>query len=127
MAVGAPQLAWQSSLLLATATTQSGSLTVTVNITNNWEIRLPVQLTWKSGVSADGVINAYASHDGGATYDSNPIFSISIARGTASSVTRSTPIILPTGQYAVQILNSGPSTGSAAVLTAEIVTGILIQ
>lgn len=80
-------------------------------------------MSWKSGVSADGVINAYPSNDGGATYDSNPAFSISIARATGA--TRQTSIRLPVGQYALQILNSGPSTGSAATLTAMIVTSIL--
>lgn len=120
-------MAWQAALMATTATTQSGSLTVTVNITNNWEINVPVQISWKSGVSADAVINAYPSSDGGVTYDVNPAFSISIARGTVSSVTRQTSIRLPTGQWALQILNSGPSTGSAAVITAAIITAIQNQ
>lgn len=120
-------MAWIASLLTTTATTVSGSLTVTVNITQGWEVRIPVQMTWKSGVSADGVINAYPSNDGGANYDVNPAFSISIARGTTSSVIRSTSIILPTGQWALQVLNSGPSTGSAAILTGVVITAILNQ
>jgi hypothetical protein len=127
MAVATPQMAWIASLLATTATTVSGSLTVTVNITNNWEINVPVQISWKSGISADAVINAFPSSDGGTTYDVNPAFSITIARGTTSSVTRQTSIRLPIGQWAVQILNSGPSTGSAAVITAAVITAILNQ
>ncbi len=125
--VSTPQLAWLASLLATTATTVSGSLTTTVNITQGWEIQVPIQMTWKSGVSADAVVNAYPSNDGGATYDVNPAFSISIARGATSSVLRQTSIRLPVGQYALQILNSGPSTGSAAVVTAMIVTAIQNQ
>jgi hypothetical protein len=122
--VSIPQMAWIASLLATTATTQSGSLTVTVNITQGWQITLPIQMTWKSGVSADGVINAYPSSDGGVTYDSNPAFSVSVARA-GGSVTKQTSIILPTGQWAIQILNSGPSTGSAAIPTASLITAIL--
>ena len=122
-----PQLAWLASLLATSATTVSGSLTVTANITKNWEINIPVQMTWISGVSADGVINAFPSSDGGTHFDVNPAFSISIARGTTSSSTRQTSIRLPTGQWALQILNSGPSTGSASVVTAQIITSIQNQ
>lgn len=127
MAVATPQLAWVASIMTAAATSQSGSLTATVNITQGWEINVPVQVTWKSGVSADAIVNAFPSSDGGATYDVNPSYSVSIARGTTSSVTRSTSLRLPTGQWALQILNSGPSTGSAAVLTVVVLTGILVQ
>jgi len=123
MSVSTPQLAWIASLMATSATTQSGSLTATVNITQGWEIQVPVQMTWKSSVSADGVINAYPSNDGGVTYDNNPAFSISIARATGS-VTKQTSIRLPVGQWALQILNSGPSTGSAAINTAMVVTAI---
>lgn len=126
MSVSTPILAYQASLLAATATTQSGSLTVTVNITGNWEIQLPVAITWKSGVSADAVINAYPSNDGGVTYDTNPAFSTSIARSTTSSVKAQTSIRLPVGQWALQILNSGPSTGSASIGTAMVVTAVNI-
>lgn len=127
MAVATPQIAYVAALLAAAATTQSGSLTVTVNISNAWEVNIPVQMSWKSGVSADGVINAYPSSDGGNTYDSNPQFSLPIGRGSTSSTIRSASIRLPTGIWALQILNSGPSTGSAAVITGQVITAILNQ
>src|SRR5258708_6823433 len=123
--VSTPVLAWIASIMATTATTLSGSVTATVNITGAWEIQAPVQITWKSGVSADAVINAYPSNDGGTTYDNNPAFSISIARSTTGSTLKQTSIRLPVGQWAVQILNSGPSTGSAAIVTAMVVTAIL--
>lgn len=121
MSVSNPVLAWQASLLGSTGVGISSSLTVTVNITGNWEIQVPVQIQF-SNVSADAVINAYPSNDGGATYDSNPAFSISIARAAGAS--RRTSIRLPVGQYALQLLNSGPSSASFQVLTAMIVTSI---
>lgn len=121
MSVSTPVLAWQASLLGSTGVGISSSLTVTVNITGNWEVQVPVQIQF-SNVSADAVINAYPSNDGGATYDSNPAFSISIARAAGAS--RRTSIRLPVGQYALQLLNSGPSSASFQVLTAMIVTAI---
>lgn len=126
MSVAIPQLGYIAALMAVTATTQSGSLTATAAITQGWEINIPVEMTWKSGVSADGVINAFPSSDGGASYDNNPAFSISIARSTTSSVTKRTSIRLPTGIWALQILNSGPSTGSVAIDTAQVITAISI-
>lgn len=122
MSVSTPVIAGQASLIsAATGVNQSSSLTTTVNITGNWEIQVPVKIQF-SNVSADAVINAYPSNDGGVTYDSNPAFSISIAR--AAGATRQTSIRLPVGQYALQLLNSGPNSATFQVLTAMIVTAI---
>lgn len=123
MSVSTPQIAWTASLLGgATGVNQSSSLTTTVNITGNWEVQVPVKIQFSS-VSADAVINAYPSNDGGANYDSNPAFSISIARASGGGL-RQTSIRLPVGQYALQLLNSGPSSATFQVLTAMVVTAI---
>lgn len=122
MSVSTPVLAWTASLIAAGGgVVQSGSITTTVNITGNWEVQVPVSIQF-SNVSADAVINAYPSNDGGATYDSNPAFSISIAR--AAGAVRRTSIRLPVGQYALQLLNSGPNSATFQVLTAMVVTAI---
>lgn len=122
MAVANPVLAWTAALLGSfTGVNQSASLTVTLNITQGWEVQVPVNIRF-SNVSADAVINAYPSNDGGNSYDSNPSFSISLAR--AAGATRQTSIRLPVGQYAIQILNSGPNSASVQVLTAMVVTAI---
>lgn len=125
MSVSTPVIAWTASLIGgSTGVGISGSLTTTVNITGNWEVQVPVSIQF-SNVSADAVINAYPSNDGGATYDSNPAFSISIAR--AGGAVRRTSIRLPVGQYALQLLNSGPNSATFQVLTAMVVTAILNQ
>lgn len=117
-----PVIAWTAALLTSGGgVNQSASLTVTVNITGAWEVQVPVSIQY-SNVSADAVINAYPSNDGGATYDSNPAFSISIAR--AASSVRRTSIRLPVGQWALQLLNSGPNSATFSVLTAMVVTAI---
>lgn len=122
--VSTPVLAWIASLMTnVTSTSVSGSLTATANITQGWEINIPVKVGWISGISADAVINAYPSNDGGATYDSNPAFSVSIARPGAGG-TKQTSIRLPVGQYALQFINSGPSSGSVQFLTAVVLTAI---
>lgn len=124
--VSTPVLAWTASLISAsTGVNQSSSLTTTVNITNNWEVQVPIKVQYSS-VSADAVINAYPSNDGGVTYDGNPSFSISVARVSGGGLTQ-TSIRLPIGQYALQLLNSGPSSASFQVLTAMIVTAIANQ
>lgn len=123
MSVSNPILAWNASLIgAASGANQSTSITTTVNITNNWEIQIPVKVQF-SNVSADAVINAYPSNDGGAAFDSNPAFSISIARVTGGGL-RQTSIRLPVGQYALQLQNAGPSSASFQVLTAMVVTAI---
>lgn len=122
--VSTPVLAWIAQLMSSiTATSVSGSITATVNITQGWEINIPIKMGWISGISADAVVNAYPSSDGGATYDSNPAFSISIAR-PAGGGTRQSSIRLPIGQYALVIVNSGPSSGSVLVGTPVIITAI---
>lgn len=121
-----PILAWTASLIAAaTGVAQSSSLTTTVNITNNWEVQIPVKVAF-SNVSADAVVNAYPSNDGGVLFDSNPAFSISVARVSGGGA-RQTSIRLPVGQYALQLLNSGPGSSNIQVLTAMIVTAILNQ
>lgn len=125
MSVLRPTIVWQAALLAATATTQSGSLTVTVNLTNGWEISIPIVMGWRSGASADGVVNAFQSNDGGATYDTSPIFSIALPRVIAGGPrTSQATMRLPSGQYALQILNSGPSTGTASVGTQMVMDSI---
>lgn len=118
-----PVLAWTASLVAAaTGVNQSSSLTTTVNITNGWEVQVPIKVAF-SNVSADAVINAYPTNDGGAAFDSNPAFSISVARVSGGGA-RQTSIRLPVGQYALQLLNSGPSSVTFQVLTAMVVTAI---
>lgn len=124
--VSTPVIAWNAALLAAaTGVNQSSSLTVTVNITGNWEIQIPIKIQF-SNVSADAVINAYPSSDGGANYDSNPAFSISIARASGGGL-KQTSIKLPVGQYALQLLNSGPNSATFQALTAMLVTAIQNQ
>lgn len=122
MSVSTPVLAWTAALLTsAGGVVQSGSITVTVNITGAWEVQIPVSIRY-SNVSADAVVNAYPSNDGGVTYDSNPAFSISISR--AQGTVQRTSLRLPVGQYALQLLNSGPNSATFSVLTAMVVTAI---
>lgn len=120
--VSTPVITWVASLLESfTGATQSTSLTVTVNITQGWEIQIPIAIRY-SNVSADAVVNAYPSNDGGATYDSAPAFSLAIPR--QGSVTRQASMRLPVGQYALQLLAPGPSSQAFQVLTAMVVTAI---
>lgn len=116
-----PVTAWVASIMTATGVNQSSSLTVTVNITSGWEIQLPIQVQF-SNVSADPVISVYPTMDGGANYDTTAMATFSVAR--IGSGTGRASIRLPVGQYAIQILNSGPNSASVAVLTQAVITAI---
>lgn len=122
MTVSTPVLAWIASLLgSATGVNQSSSLTATVNITSAWEVQVPIKIQY-SAVSADATVSAYPSNDGGANYDSNPAYSISLIRATGA--TKQASIRLPAGQWALQLLNSGPNSATFQVLTAQVVTAV---
>lgn len=114
-------LAWTAALQALTGIQYSASLYFSVQITAGWEIRVPVQVRF-SLASADPTVLVYPTHDGGANYDTNPIAGFSIARINSASAQAS--IALPTGQYLLQVQNSGPNSASVAVLTAEVITAI---
>lgn len=111
-----PSGVWQAALLTLAngGVNKSASVYVSVNNTSGWEIQIPVQIRF-SNVSADPVVSVYRSMDGGATYDTVPLTSFSIARVPGSNQQGS--ITLPTGQYLLQLLNSGPYSASFAVNT----------
>lgn len=114
-----PVAAWVAAIMAGTAVNQSSSLTATVNITSEWAIQIPFAFQF-SNVSADPVINIYRSMDGGATYDTTPMNSFSIGRVSTGKGQAS--IVLPTGQYCFQLLNSGPNTATGMVLTYLVIT-----
>lgn len=121
--VSTPVSAWVASILTLAngGVNQSSSITATVNITSGWEIQLPIQCRF-SNVSADPVISIFPSMDGGTTYDTTAMTSFSIGR--IASATGQASIRLSTGQYAIQMLNSGPNSASFAILTQLVVTSI---
>lgn len=119
--VSTPVANWVASLMAGTAVNQSSSLTATVSLTGGWEIQIPVAVQF-SNVSADPIINIYPSMDGGATYDTTAMASFSIARVATGKGQAS--IRLSTGQYALQLLNSGPNTATFMVLTQLLITAI---
>lgn len=118
-----PVATWVATLLTLAngGVTNSGSLTVTVNVTAGWEIQIPIQCRF-SLVSADPVIYIYPSMDGGATYDTTPMTAFAIAR--IASATAQASIRLSTGQYALQLVASGSNSQSFAVLTQMVITAI---
>lgn len=119
--VSTPVAAWVASIMTGTGVNQSSSITATINITAGWEAVVQVQCQF-SNVSADPVINVFPSLDGGAAYDTTAMTSFSIAR--IASGTGRASIRLPTGQYALQLLNSGPNSATFAILTQMVITAI---
>lgn len=123
--VSTPTLAWVAAILGSlTGVNQSSSLYVTVNITGAWEIQIPIQARY-SAISADPTVAVYASSDGGANYDTTPMTGMSIVRvAVATANLRTASLRLPTGQYLIQLIASGPNSQSFAVLTGMVVTAI---
>lgn len=120
--ISTPQLTWVASLQALTGIQYSASLYFSVNVTAGWEIQIPIQVRF-SLVSADPIVNVYASSDGGTAYDTTPIASFSITR--LASATRQTSVRLPTGQYLLQVQHSGSNSASVAVLTALVISSVV--
>ena len=121
--VSTPVLAWVASILGAsTGVNQSSSLTVTAANTQGWEIMVQVKVQ-VSAVSNDPVINIYPSNDGGTSYDTSAMTSFALPRVSGGGIT-SGSIRLPTGQYAIQLLASGPHSQSFQVLTQQVITAV---
>src|SRR3989441_8028391 len=119
--VSNPVIAWVASLQALTGIQYSASLYFSVNLTQGWEIEIPIQVRF-SLVSADPIVNVYPTHDGGANYDTTPMTSFSITR--LASATRMASVRLPTGQYLLQVQASGSNSQSVALLTALVVSAI---
>lgn len=118
-----PQAAWVATLLAATGTNQSSHIYVSVSVTGQWEIQIPVQVQM-SNVSADPTVNVLPSMDGGANYDTTPFTSFSIARISGGGIARGS-IRLSTGQYLIDVISSGPNSQSIAILTQLVITSIV--
>lgn len=122
--VSTPVLAYSAAILALASggVAQSSTIMVTINNTANWEVRVPIQIRY-SNVSADALINVYPSRDGGATFDTDPMTSWSIPRTQGTS--RQVSVALPTGQYQLALINSGPNSASFAVNTLEYLTAVI--
>lgn len=116
-----PRITWVATIMAGTPVGQSASLTATLNLTQGWEMQVPFRVRF-SYVSSDPNVYFYPSMDGGASYDTDPLTSISIGRIAAGTAQKS--ISLATGQYAVQLLNSGPNTATFMILTQIIHTAV---
>ena len=122
--VSTPVSAWVASLLTSTGVNQSSSLYVSISITAGWEVQVPIQVQ-VSSVSADPIVNIYASMDGGANYETQPFTSFSLARNTNAPRITKGSIRLSTGQYLIQMQASGYDSQSFAVLSQLTITAIL--
>lgn len=125
MAVSTPVETWASTLTVGVAISQSTSYTFTINITQAWEIRIPVQVFFPTNVSAGPQVNAYRSTDGGVSFDTVPLQPLGLPRQSGGNAR--VTLRLETGQYAVQVLSGGGSaaTWTIVVMTQELITAIL--
>ena len=119
------KVTWICTLHATAPYAASAWVTGTVNITQEWGIKLPI--AWgNSTASADAPVYVFRSMDGGANYDTlnNPWMARAIARLTHDNVQRIS-LELPTGQYAVVIntvAGAANYTCSIGVYTAQVLT-----
>ena len=114
-----PVLAWVETLMDGTQVNASSYITATLHCTSGYEIQVPVKFTF-SNVSADPIIYIYPSSDGGATFDSTAMYAFSVQYVVGGS--RQNSIKLPTGQYALAILNAAHTTSTVQLLTQQVLT-----
>ena len=119
MTVSTPVKAWVATLNAGGFVSSGQSISMTVNITQAWEIQVPTATRYGSGVSLATLVQIYPSNDGGATFDSVPLISYSIP--TTASVGQVESVRLTTGQYVIQMTASSPST-TFYCLTQELIT-----
>lgn len=115
-----PIKTWTTSLHAGSAV-GNASVTVTFHITQAFEAILPIGVVYGSAVSLPAAILAYPSYDGGTTFTNEPLRAYAIP--AVLSTTRQFPIVLTTGQWAVEMRNSGPSA-TFFIFTQEIITAI---
>lgn len=119
--VSNPVKAWLATLSAGGFISHGQALTITINLTQGWEIQVPIGVRYGSNVSLAQAINVYASDDGGATFDTLPLFALSIP--TKASANQVVTIRLTTGMYAIAAFSSSPST-TVFALTQELITAI---
>jgi hypothetical protein len=120
MATANPVLAYTATLLAGSAIAAGNSLTVTVNITQGWEVQVPVNIRYATA-SLDTGVFAYPSSDGGASFDNQPIVAFAIP--AVHIVNSRGSVRLSTGMYAIEIRSSSLSI-TIQVLTQQVVTAI---
>lgn len=119
MSDATPVKTWVATLTAGGFVSHGQSLTLTVNLTQGWEIQVPVGVRYGSNVSLATAVFVYPSSDGGATFDTEPMAAFSIP--TTASVNKVASIRLTTGMYVIQVQSSSPSTTFFA-LTQELIT-----
>ncbi len=122
--VSTPVKTWVATLNAGGFISQGQSKTVTVNLTQGWEIQVPLGVRYGSNVSLATLIQIYPTNDGGATFDNVPLVAFTIP--TSASANQVASVRLTTGMYAVQMVSSSPST-TFFTLTQEILTSYLNQ
>lgn len=102
---------------------QSGSLTATVHVTAGWQIQIPILFSHAGSISADPLVNVFSSMDGGVTFDSNPFITFVAPRVPgATGGGRQTALRLSTGQYCLQLINSGPNSANFGIGTQAVLS-----
>ena len=114
-----PVLAWVATIMAGAGVAASSYLTATIAITNAYEVLIPFLAVFTTQ-SADPIVNIYPTADGTVGYDTSPMSSLSIPRVTGGSSQVS--IRIPTGQYVISILNSGPNTTTFYINTQQVLT-----
>ena len=122
MSVATNIMTWVATLDAGQAKAAGASLTLTVHLTQGWEIQIPFRV-YHSAYSIDPGIYVYRSTDGGTNYDSEAFTAFAISGASQAIKTRS--VVLTTGQYALEMRCSSP-TCTFMVLTQAVITGISI-
>jgi len=122
MSVSTPVKTWVTQLNAGAIISAGNSMTLTVHLTQGWEIQIPVGVRYSSNVSLATLVNVYPSSDGGVSFDSLPLLAFSIP--TLASGRQVQSIRLSTGQYCIAITSSSP-VPSCFVLTQEVITAVV--
>lgn len=121
MSVATPVKAWVATASAGAFSSIAQTFTVLINITQSWEIQIPVGVRYGTSVSLATSVYILPSNDGGvgANYDTEPLVSYGIP--AVASAKKMSSVRLTTGMYSIAMVSSSPST-TFFILTQEVVT-----
>lgn len=119
MSVATPVKTWVATVNAGAFMSHGQTFTALVNLTQAWEIQVPVGVRYGSNVSLATAIYVLPTSDGGNNYDSEPLVAFSVP--TTASARKTESVRLTTGMYSIVMIASSPSV-TFFLLTQEVVT-----
>lgn len=105
----------------------ASTITVTIDVSSDFQCQLQVQNTSGSATSAGAAVNALVYRlvgSGSGVQDSSPISQISIPTSTTANTAQLASLTLETGRYNVTLTNTDSTNAVTILITADFVNQV---